>query len=108
MENTQSKLNYIDSITLEYLADNYSSEKNIKNKETIPVEDIKFYRKRLNNMFKEKVLDLIKNNGENVHSTKVINTLIFNVIKEGIKELKHDDWSELQNNEIIHICFTKY
>ena len=45
MENNQSKLNYIDSITLEYLADNYSNEKNIKNKETIPVEDIKFIKK---------------------------------------------------------------
>ena len=45
-------------------------------------------------------MDLINNNGENIHSTKVINTLIFNVIKESIKELKHDDWTELQNNEI--------
>ena len=95
-----TKLNYIESITLEYLADNYSNERNVKTSETISVEDLKFYRKRLTNMFKEKVVELINNNGINTNLTSAFNTLVFSIVKEGIKDLKHQDWMELQNNEI--------
>ena len=98
------KLNLVDTITLECLADGYKISPEINKKEVIQVDEIKFYRKRLNNMVKERILKLIENNGQRIETPdNIINSLIFNIVKEGIKELKHHDWMELQNNEIGNI-----
>ena len=99
VEQPSKKLNMIDKLTLEYLADGYRQTTELVNTEILPLEDIKFYRKRINNMIKESILDLIKNNGKKIEKhNNTIDTLLFNTIKECIKELKHQDWMELQNN----------
>ena len=76
------KLNMIDTLTLEYLADGYRTITEKEKPEIISIDDIKFYRKRINNMLRENILELIKNNGEKVAMyNNTIDTLLFNIVK---------------------------
>ncbi len=104
---------HVDEITYNYLA--CSHPVNVKYEETpledITIEDFKFYRKRLQVLFKERMNTVAKKqisyneisgsqeSGEYV----VFDALVNRIILEGIKIFKALDYNELQDEEVMGV-----
>ena len=96
------KLNEIDALTLNYLADyNLTSTEKDELLFTIPKKELNFYRKRLINLFKERTKELLKN--ENKKEKDTIDELIIKLSIESIKYFKLHDYHDLQQQEMSSI-----
>jgi len=89
----------VDALTLEYLAKSYRREKptEVEDLVIVPLDDIKFYRKRINNLFKARVVDIL--NKQQNEST--CDYLIMRICREMIDIFQRDDMCELINNECL-------
>ena len=98
----QQTLTQLDSLTLEIMCDPEIIEKNQNNfnyfNHDIPGNDIKFYRKRISNLFKEKLVKLSNLKTKNNLST--IDALILKLSKEAIKHFKQEDFNEMQQKQL--------
>ena len=101
--NESIQLNVVDTITLDYLADIKTPLNNDESLEEISKEDLLFYRKRLNNVFKERIKMILTNKDKKDD----INELIIKLSNKLIKEFKHDDFYELQQDELKDITTAK-
>ena len=100
--NEKVKLNQIDALTLSYLADyNLTSQEKDKLAEPLSKKDLIFYRKRLINLFKERTKEIIKSDKNK--KKDVLDDLILKLSIEAIKYFKHEDYHDLQQEELAGI-----
>ena len=96
--NEKIKLNEIDTLTLNYLADyNLPSEAKNKIVEPISKTELNFYRKRLINLVKERTKQILKNDKK---QKDTLDELIIKLSSEAIKFFKHEDYHDLQQEEL--------
>lgn len=99
--NEKIKLNNIDTLTLNYLADyNLPSETKDKILEPISKSELNFYRKRLLNLVKERTKQILKNDKKHKDN---LDELIIKLSIEAIKFFKHEDYHDLQQQELSNI-----
>ena len=95
-------LNQIDALTLNYLADyNLSSQEKDKLAEPLSKTELNFYRKRLINLVKERTRQIIKN--DKTQKKDVLDDLILKLSIEAIKHFKHEDYHDLQQEDLAGI-----
>ena len=96
------KLNEIDALTLSYLADyNLINENKEQIAEPVSKKDLNFYRKRLINLFKERTREITKY-AKN-EKKDILDDLILKLVIESIKYFKHEDYHDLQQEELAGI-----
>ena len=92
-------MDIVNQITMEYLADkNFSQQTNRLESDRYSISDLKFYRKRILNLVKERIV--IKFNKEKTKQFDDINKILDLFYESCINKFKIEDYHELQQAEL--------
>jgi hypothetical protein len=92
-------MDIVNQITMEYLADkNFSQQTNRLESDRYSISDLKFYRKRILNLVKERIV--IKFNKEKTKQFDDIDKILDLFYESCINKFKIEDYHELQQAEL--------
>ena len=92
-------MDIVDQLTMEYLADkNYSEQTNSLESDRYSISDLKFYRKRIMNLAKERIV--IKSNKDKTKKSDNIDKILDLFYESCINKFKIEDYHELQQAEL--------
>ena len=92
-------MDIVDQLTMEYLADkNYSGQTNSLESDRYSISDLKFYRKRIMNLAKERIV--IKSSKDKTAKSDNIDKILDLFYESCINKFKIEDYHELQQAEL--------